>query len=67
MVATETTNNNLPNHTTHLIKTNNISTRKYYTYMEITLPIGTALHHTGEKISLSRQLLKMGTWWPETC
>jgi len=56
-----------PNHTTHLIKTDNISTRKYYTYVEITLSIVTALHQTGEKIPLSRQLLKMGTWWHETC
>ena len=48
-IATDTTNNNLPHHTTHLIKTDNISTRKYYTYMEITLPIVTALNHTGEK------------------
>ena len=28
-MATETTNHNLPNHTTHLIKTDNNSTRKY--------------------------------------
>jgi len=43
----DTTNyNNPPHHTTHLTwKQTNISTCKYYTYMEITLPIVTALHH----------------------
>ena len=43
----ETTNyNNPPHHTTHLTwKQTNISTRKYHTYMKITLPIVTALHH----------------------
>jgi len=47
----ETTNhNNPPHHTTHLTwKQTNLSTRKYYTCMEITLPIVTALHHTWKK------------------
>jgi len=33
----------------------------------IWLPTQPRHYTTREKIPLSRQLLKMGTWWPETC
>jgi len=51
----ETTNyNNPPHQTTHLTwKQTNISTCQYYTYMEITLPIVTALHHTWKNTTKS--------------